>query len=99
MKWASTSGERAALPTSEENLFIQIQGVKILNGDKLVWYVFLGGTVKMQESSSSLEECPLWSCAHEVVLILQEKEISTILDFSDNFKVSSSFFSAQRMTK
>ncbi|OPJ84700.1 hypothetical protein AV530_016033 [Patagioenas fasciata monilis] len=34
MKWASTSGERAALPTSEEN-FIVIQGVKILNGDKL----------------------------------------------------------------
>lgn len=72
-----------------------------MNGDKLVWYVFLGGTVKMQEPSSSLEECRLRSCACEVVFILQEKEISTVLDFSDDFKVSSSssFFSAQIMMK
>lgn len=74
MKWASTSGERAALPTSEKNLFIEIQGVKILNGDKLVCWIFffLWGTVKMQESWSSLEEHPLRSCACRVPFIPQK---------------------------
>lgn len=75
MKWASTSGERAALPTSEKNLFIETQGVKILNGDKPVWWIFfffLWGRVKMQESWSSLEEHPLRSCACRVPFIPQK---------------------------
>lgn len=74
MKWASTSGERAALPTSEESLLLEIQGVKILNGNKLVWQIFLRGTMKMQKSSSSLERRPLRFCAYQVLFILLEKK-------------------------